>query len=122
MVQNRHVYDTYHKNLMTEGKISEFAEKPSKKSPNPKSQMKSESYLSLLIAPFFFLLLLLAFPSTTAEKSTRIGCGRSSQHRKMATLGGIQEFRGAQNSAEVEDLARFAVQEHNNKEVLSLPS
>ncbi|KAM1018377.1 hypothetical protein FF1_039871 [Malus domestica] len=78
--------------------------------------MKSESYLSLLIAPFFLLLLLLAFPSTTAQKSTRIGCGHSSQHRKMDTVGGIQESRGAQNSAEVEDLARFAVQEHNNKE------
>ncbi|XP_008375331.1 cysteine proteinase inhibitor 6-like isoform X1 [Malus domestica] len=78
--------------------------------------MKSESYLSLLIAPFFLLLLLLAFPSTTAQKSTRIGCGHSSQHRKMDTVGGIQESRGVQNSAEVEDLARFAVQEHNNKE------
>ncbi|PKI07490.1 hypothetical protein CRG98_049591, partial [Punica granatum] len=34
----------------------------------------------------------------------------------MATLGGVHEPRGAENSAGVEDLARFAVDEHNNKE------
>lgn len=35
----------------------------------------------------------------------------------MATLGGVRESRGgSDNSADVEDLARFAVQEHNKKE------
>lgn len=35
----------------------------------------------------------------------------------MATLGGVHEPRGAENSVAVEDLARFAVDEHNKKEV-----
>jgi hypothetical protein len=37
----------------------------------------------------------------------------------MATLGGVHESQGgaSQNSAEVEGLARFAVEEHNKKEV-----
>ncbi|GMN55617.1 hypothetical protein TIFTF001_024737 [Ficus carica] len=35
----------------------------------------------------------------------------------MATLGGVRESRGgSDNSADVEDLGRFAVQEHNKKE------
>nr|AJD79052.1 CPI-1 [Morus alba var. atropurpurea] len=34
----------------------------------------------------------------------------------MATLGGVRQSRGCENSADVEDLARFAVQEHNKKE------
>jgi hypothetical protein len=38
-------------------------------------------------------------------------------------LGGVHDCKGSQNSAEIDNLARFAVQEHNNKEVclLSLP-
>lgn len=38
---------------------------------------------------------------------------------RMATLGGVSDVEGAQNSAEVEELARFAVEEHNKKEVAS---
>ncbi|RVW96984.1 Cysteine proteinase inhibitor 6 [Vitis vinifera] len=34
----------------------------------------------------------------------------------MATLGGVQESQGTQNSAEIDSLARFAVEEHNKKE------
>ncbi|WOL00625.1 cysteine proteinase inhibitor 12-like [Canna indica] len=34
----------------------------------------------------------------------------------MATLGGVRESEGSQNSVEIEDLARFAVDEHNKKE------
>ncbi|XP_072985669.1 cysteine proteinase inhibitor 12-like [Typha latifolia] len=34
----------------------------------------------------------------------------------MATLGGIREKEGNKNSAEIEELARFAVDEHNKKE------
>jgi hypothetical protein len=35
----------------------------------------------------------------------------------MATLGGVHESRGAENSVDTENLARFAVEEHNKKEV-----
>ncbi|KAF3581612.1 hypothetical protein DY000_02035752 [Brassica cretica] len=31
-------------------------------------------------------------------------------------LGGIHDLRGNQNSGEIESLARFAIQEHNNRE------
>ncbi|KAG8388890.1 hypothetical protein BUALT_Bualt02G0172400 [Buddleja alternifolia] len=34
----------------------------------------------------------------------------------MATLGGISQVEGSQNSLEIEDLARFAVDEHNKKQ------
>lgn len=34
-------------------------------------------------------------------------------------LGGHHDCKGSQNSAEIESLARFAVQEHNKKEVFS---
>ncbi|PON74097.1 Cystatin [Parasponia andersonii] len=34
----------------------------------------------------------------------------------MATLGGIREVEGFQNSVEIENLARFAVEEYNKKE------
>ncbi|KAK4482780.1 hypothetical protein RD792_009949 [Penstemon davidsonii] len=34
----------------------------------------------------------------------------------MATLGGIRQAEGSQNSLEIEDLARFAVDEHNKKQ------
>lgn len=37
----------------------------------------------------------------------------------MATVGGIREVEGIANSAETEQLARFAVDEHNKKEVFS---
>ena len=35
-------------------------------------------------------------------------------------LGGIHDCKGSQNSAEIDSLARFAVQEHNKKAVISL--
>lgn len=35
----------------------------------------------------------------------------------MATLGGIREAGGSENSLEINDLARFAVDEHNKKQV-----
>ncbi|KAH0724539.1 hypothetical protein KY290_000369 [Solanum tuberosum] len=34
----------------------------------------------------------------------------------MATLGGIREAGGSENSVEINDLARFAVDEHNKKQ------
>ena len=36
----------------------------------------------------------------------------------MAALGGFTDITGAQNSIDIENLARFAVDEHNKKEVL----
>ncbi|KAM6544795.1 hypothetical protein CsatB_014373 [Cannabis sativa] len=38
------------------------------------------------------------------------------EERKMATVGGIKEVDGNQNSLEIESLARFAVDEHNKKQ------
>ena len=35
-------------------------------------------------------------------------------------LGGVHDCKGSQNSAEIDSLARFAVQEHNKKAVISL--
>ncbi|PON74094.1 Cystatin [Parasponia andersonii] len=34
----------------------------------------------------------------------------------MATVGGIREVQGNQNSLEIENLARFAVDDHNKKQ------
>ncbi|KAJ9685264.1 hypothetical protein PVL29_017338 [Vitis rotundifolia] len=34
----------------------------------------------------------------------------------MATLGGVRESQGTQNSTQIDSLARFAVEEHNKKE------
>ncbi|KAF8398133.1 hypothetical protein HHK36_017059 [Tetracentron sinense] len=34
----------------------------------------------------------------------------------MTTLGGISDSKGTQNSAEIQSLAQFAVEEHNKKE------
>ncbi|KAK7300277.1 hypothetical protein RJT34_11119 [Clitoria ternatea] len=34
----------------------------------------------------------------------------------MATLGGVSDVPGTQNSVEIENLARFAVDEHNKKQ------
>ena len=34
-------------------------------------------------------------------------------------LGGVHDLRGNQNSGEIESLARFAIQEHNNREVFN---
>lgn len=37
---------------------------------------------------------------------------------EMATVGGIHDSDGSQNALEIENLARFAVDEHNKKQVL----
>jgi hypothetical protein len=38
----------------------------------------------------------------------------------MATLGGVHDSQSSQNSAEIDSLARFAVDEHNKKEVKTM--
>lgn len=71
-------------------------------------------------------------PSSINSRTTRlhfvlvsnleINC---SQYRQLslspemaAVVGGIHESQGSENSVETEDLARFAVQEYNKKEVM----
>lgn len=39
----------------------------------------------------------------------------------MAKVGGIKEAEGSANSLEVDNLAKFAVDEHNKKEVFFPP-
>ncbi|XAR48315.1 hypothetical protein NMG60_11031086 [Bertholletia excelsa] len=41
---------------------------------------------------------------------------REDRFIRMKTLGGIRDCKGIQNSAEIESIARFAVEEHNKKE------
>jgi hypothetical protein len=36
----------------------------------------------------------------------------------MSKVGGVSEVTGSQNSVEIDGLARFAVDEHNKKQVL----
>ncbi|CAF1700950.1 BnaC03g22970D [Brassica napus] len=40
----------------------------------------------------------------------------------MMMLGGVHNLRGNQNSGEIASLARFAIQEHNSKEVFDYSS
>ncbi|KAE9596292.1 hypothetical protein Lal_00048654 [Lupinus albus] len=42
--------------------------------------------------------------------------GIENNKRNMTTLGGSRVVEGRQNSVEIENLARFAVQEHNKKQ------
>ncbi|XP_042488280.1 cysteine proteinase inhibitor 6-like [Macadamia integrifolia] len=44
-----------------------------------------------------------------------VSCGDDNLIR-MATLGGVREVEGFQNSIEIDELGRFAVDEHNKKE------
>ncbi|KAJ0259423.1 Cysteine proteinase inhibitor 3 [Hirschfeldia incana] len=43
-------------------------------------------------------------------------CRSEEKHMEEFQLGGIHDIRGNQNSGEIESLARFAIQEHNNRE------
>ena len=40
--------------------------------------------------------------------------------RSMNLLGGVRDCGGIRNNAEIEGIARFAVQEHNKNQVFSL--
>ncbi|XVF82481.1 hypothetical protein PTKIN_Ptkin16aG0052100 [Pterospermum kingtungense] len=57
----------------------------------------------------FFIAIRLLFLNNFSVESTPCS-------EPMATLGGIYPSHGSQNSAELESLARFAVDEHNKKE------
>jgi len=50
---------------------------------------------------------------------TELGLCGQDNFLKMK-LGGVHDCKGSQNSAEIDSLARFAVQEHNKKEVFFL--
>ncbi|KAL9298282.1 hypothetical protein ACSQ67_024178 [Phaseolus vulgaris] len=71
--------------------------------PNPSS--------SLRFSLFFFLLFALF-----ALRSSSGDCSQFHHHAPMATLGGVHDSQGSQNSLETESLARFAVDEHNKKQ------
>ncbi|KAM7529946.1 hypothetical protein LguiB_033356 [Lonicera macranthoides] len=43
-------------------------------------------------------------------------CNREGSNLIKMKLGGVHDCKGSQNSAEIENIARFAVQEHNKKE------
>ncbi|XP_020272057.1 cysteine proteinase inhibitor A-like [Asparagus officinalis] len=63
----------------------------------------SSSHFSLIIIVIFALL----FPMDSASDP---------EHRQEPILGGIQQRSTGENSAEIEELARFAVDEHNKKQ------
>ncbi|KAL6288921.1 hypothetical protein ACE6H2_006431 [Prunus campanulata] len=73
-----------------------------------KLKSKSSSSSSSLCL-FIQLILFLAFSSFAEESNP-------SHFQNMATPGGVHESHASENSLETEDLARFAIQDHNNKE------
>ncbi|KAG2309436.1 hypothetical protein Bca52824_029184 [Brassica carinata] len=44
------------------------------------------------------------------------GTGSCRSEEESMIVGGIHDLQGNQNSGEIESLARFAIQEHNNRE------
>ncbi|GLT67967.1 hypothetical protein SLA2020_402370 [Shorea laevis] len=63
----------------------------------------------------FFLAALLSLVLVLCAVSELGHCSGEEPVLKMK-LGGVHDCKGSQNSAEIDNLARFAVQEHNNKE------
>lgn len=63
-----------------------------------------------------FLLLFIVF-SLSIFISSVIASELGFCNEEMALLGGVRDVPANQNSGEVESLARFAVDEHNKKEV-----
>ncbi|KAG9144506.1 hypothetical protein Leryth_010733, partial [Lithospermum erythrorhizon] len=50
-----------------------------------------------------------------------VDCGKIEEDFiEMATLGGLSDTQSAQNSVEIENLARFAIDQHNKKENVML--
>lgn len=72
--------------------------------------------------PLIFSLLILFSSASSLHHTNNQGlkgsCSdfESQEQSSMATLGGLRESQGASNDAEIESLARFAVEEHNKKE------
>ncbi|CAA6653975.1 unnamed protein product [Spirodela intermedia] len=88
--------------------------------------MKSSLYAAAAISFVVVLRLLLpVLPGLSPVEAQREEWGSAAESEeglvirevpRMATVGGLSDVEGAQNSAEVEELARFAVEEHNKKE------
>ncbi|MED6132596.1 hypothetical protein PIB30_020423 [Stylosanthes scabra] len=72
--------------------------------------MRTTSSSSFLSLPTIFLFLFLfSFRSSSGDCSHY-------DHEPMATLGGLRDSQGSQNSLDTDALARFAVDEHNKKQ------
>ncbi|CAL0303599.1 unnamed protein product [Lupinus luteus] len=69
--------------------------------------MKSVTCLHPLLSFFFFFLALFSF---------RGSLGDSSEYCDEPMVGGLVDSEGFQNSLEIQDLGRFAVNEHNKKQ------
>lgn len=79
----------------------------------------SSSSISIAKRYFFFFFLFIFF----ALRSSSGDCSEYHHHHSpMATIGGLHDSQGSQNSVETEALARFAVDEHNKKQVAAKPS
>ncbi|NP_001237443.1 Cysteine proteinase inhibitor 12-like precursor [Glycine max] len=73
----------------------------------------SSSSISIAKRYFFFFFLFIFF----ALRSSSGDCSEYHHHHSpMATIGGLHDSQGSQNSVETEALARFAVDEHNKKQ------
>ncbi|KAF3576912.1 hypothetical protein Bca4012_034342 [Brassica carinata] len=70
--------------------------------------MESKAFVSVT-----FLIVTLLLCRTIQSRSCR---SEEKTTEKTMILGGVHDLRGNQNSGEIESLARFAIQEHNNKE------
>jgi len=68
-----------------------------------------------LISPLLTLAAVLTLTITPLISASGGFC-----QEKMATLGGVHDSQSSQNSAEIDSLARFAVDEHNKKEVKTM--
>uniref|UniRef100_A0A1D1Y3V9 Cysteine proteinase inhibitor n=1 Tax=Anthurium amnicola TaxID=1678845 RepID=A0A1D1Y3V9_9ARAE len=78
--------------------------------------MRASSFVPAAIAAALLLLLLLPRPLSGFALDGGIEDLVIRQVKRMTTLGGAVDVEAAENSAEVEELARFAVDEHNKKE------
>jgi len=67
-------------------------------------------------------LLFIVFFSLSLFISSLIASDLGFCNEEMALVGGVGDVPANQNSGEVESLARFAVDEHNKKEVPNLSS
>ncbi|KAJ6934446.1 cysteine proteinase inhibitor 6-like [Populus alba x Populus x berolinensis] len=69
-----------------------------------------------MISPSFISPLLTLAVVLTVTITPLISASGGFCQEKMATLGGVHDSQSSQNSAEIDGLARFAVDEHNKKE------
>ncbi|CAH8371548.1 unnamed protein product [Eruca vesicaria subsp. sativa] len=70
--------------------------------------MESKAFVSVT-----FLIVTILLCRTIQSRSCR---SEQKNMRRTVMVGGVHDIPGNQNSGEIESLARFAIQEHNNKE------